>query len=117
MPRSRPCFCSRPAALPVPRNTKLTTTIFKGMRWSLEPGNRDESVKLLVDNRKLPGDVAAATNAVAADPAVGLARDAGFDLDGFKNVLKLRADWIGAAPAAPEKYLDLSCYGRALAGL
>jgi hypothetical protein len=30
-------------------------------------------------------------------------------------MLKLRADWTGAAPGAPEKYLDLSYYARALA--
>ena len=55
--------------------------------------------------------------AVAADPADGMARDAKFDLEGFKNVLKLRADWTGAAPGTPEKYLDLSYYQKALAGL
>jgi hypothetical protein len=37
-------------------------------------------------------------------------------MEGFKNVLALRADWTGAAPGAPEKYLDLSYYQRALAG-
>jgi hypothetical protein len=32
-------------------------------------------------------------------------------------VLQLRAEYEGVAPAAPEKYLDLSYYARALKGL
>jgi len=31
--------------------------------------------------------------------------------------LKLRAQYEGGAPASPEKYLDLSYYKKALAGL
>jgi hypothetical protein len=46
--------------------------------------------------------------------------DARLDVEGFKNVLKLRAEiegqW-GGTPPSPEKYLDLSSYERALAGL
>ncbi len=38
-------------------------------------------------------------------------------MEGVKNVLKLRAQFEGGAPAAPEKYLDLSYYQKALAGL
>jgi ABC-type nitrate/sulfonate/bicarbonate transport system substrate-binding protein len=89
----------------------------EGLRWALDPRNKDAAIKLFADNLKLPPEIAAATYAVAADPAAGVARDAGFDLEGFKNVLKLRADWTGAAPGAPDKYLDLSYYQKALAGL
>jgi hypothetical protein len=38
-------------------------------------------------------------------------------MEGFKNVVKFRADWTGVTPGAPEKYLDLSYYQKALAGL
>jgi ABC-type nitrate/sulfonate/bicarbonate transport system substrate-binding protein len=96
---------------------KYMQAYIEGLRWSLDPKNRDEAVKLLTDDLKLPPEIAAATYAVAADPAGGLAKDAKFDLEGFKNVLKLRADWTGAAPGTPEKYLDLSYYQKALAGL
>jgi ABC-type nitrate/sulfonate/bicarbonate transport system substrate-binding protein len=89
----------------------------EGLRWALAPSNKDATIKLLADNLKLPPEIAAATYAVAAEPAGGMARDAKFDLEGFKNVLKLRADWTGAAPGAPDKYLDLSYYQKALAGL
>jgi hypothetical protein len=48
----------------------------------------------------------------------GLARDARFDMDGFKNTLRLRAELVGGdANTAPAKYLDLSYYERALAGM
>jgi len=57
---------------------------------------------------------------VAVDPKNGFMRDATLDLDGFKNVLKLRAelhgDW-GGKPPAPEQYIDLSHYQRAIAGM
>jgi hypothetical protein len=51
------------------------------------------------------------------DPKFGIAKDARFDMEGFKNVLALRAEiegsWGGKAPA-PDRYLDLSYYERAL---
>lgn len=89
----------------------------EGLRWSLDPRNKDEAIDLLVKNLKLAPDVAAESYAIAVDPKGGMARDAAFDMDGFKNVLKLRADWTGMTPGAPEKYIDLSYYKKALAGL
>jgi ABC-type nitrate/sulfonate/bicarbonate transport system substrate-binding protein len=96
---------------------KYLQAYIEGLRWALDPRNKDATIRLFADNLKLPGEIAAATYAVAADPADGMARDASFDLEGFKNVLKLRADWTGAAPGAADKYLDLSYYQTALAGL
>jgi hypothetical protein len=50
----------------------------------------------------------------------GFAPDARLDLEGFKNVLKLRAEvegqWDGHPPA-PEKYYDSTYYDAALAKL
>jgi ABC-type nitrate/sulfonate/bicarbonate transport system substrate-binding protein len=89
----------------------------EGLRWSLDPKNKDEAIDLLVKNLKLAPDVAAESYAIAVDPKGGMARDAAFDMEGFKNVLKLRADWTGMTPGAPEKYIDLSYYKKALAGL
>ncbi len=52
------------------------------------------------------------------DPAGGLTPDARLDLDGFRNVLALRAElegqW-GGRPPALERYYDLQYYRRALA--
>ena len=53
-------------------------------------------------------------------PINGFAKDAKFDMQGFKNVLKLRAElegqW-GGNPPPPEKYIDLSYYNGAVASL
>ena len=48
----------------------------------------------------------------------GLAKDARLDMEGFKTTLRLRAEMVGGdANPAPEKYLDLSYYQRALSAL
>ena len=65
----------------------------------------------------VPADIAAEIHAAACDPAHGLAGDAAFDLDGFRTVLKLRADFEDSAAAPPERYFDLSFHRQALAGL
>jgi ABC-type nitrate/sulfonate/bicarbonate transport system substrate-binding protein len=91
----------------------------EGLRWGVDPKNRAEAIKLYADALKLNEAMAARTLAIAAHPTDGLTRDARLDLDGFKNVLGLRANVMkhgGAAPA-PEKYLDSSYYKKALAGL
>ena len=82
--------------------------------------NRAESVTLLADRLKISSHVAAATYDVAADAVNGLATDARFDMDGFRNVLALRAELEGAwggTPPLPDKYVDLSYYQRALAAI
>lgn len=72
------------------------------------------------DQLKLSDDYAAKTYAVVTNPVDGFAKDGKFDLEGFKNVLKLRAEiegqW-GGKPPAPDKYIDLSYYDKALAAL
>ncbi len=92
----------------------------ESLRWALDPANRAEAVALLAERLKLPADVAAATYDRASDPVNGLAPDARLDLDGFRNVLALRAEiqgaWGGKAPA-PDRYVDLSYYQRGLAAL
>jgi hypothetical protein len=48
---------------------------------------------------------------------LSFAKDARFDMAGFKNTLRLRAEMAGGdRDAQPEKYIDLSYYERALAG-
>ena len=90
----------------------------EGLRFAL--ANKSESVALLSERLKLPPDVAARAYEFGLDPANGFAKDAKFNVDGFRNVLKLRAEMLGTwggKPPAPEKYLDFSYYERALAGL
>lgn len=92
----------------------------EGRRWAVDPANKAEAIQLLADRLKLSPEVAAQSYAIAVDPLEGIAKDAKFDMEGFKNVLKLRAEiegqW-GGTPPPPEKYLDLTFYNKALAGL
>ena len=89
----------------------------EALQWALAPANRDAAIGLLVKWLKLPEKAATATYALLADPGFGLVPDARFDLAGFNNLLALRAQiegqWGGKAPA-PERYIDLSYYERAL---
>jgi ABC-type nitrate/sulfonate/bicarbonate transport system substrate-binding protein len=88
-----------------------------GLRWAVNPANKDKAVALLTQNLKLDPSIAAAAYAVAANPKTGFAKDARLDMQGFRNVLKLRAemhgDW-GGKPPSPAKYLDLSYYRQAM---
>jgi len=92
----------------------------EGLRWVTAPANKAEAVALLAERLKLPADVAAQSYEAAVGPEGGFAKDARFDVEGFRNTLRLRAEmegqW-GGTPPPPEKYLDLSYYDRAMAGL
>ena len=89
----------------------------EGLRWVLDPANKAEAVRLAAKRLNIPADIAAEMVAAATDPVFGLAKDAAFDLEGFKTVLRLRADFEGRTAAPPERYFDLSFHRRALAGL
>lgn len=93
---------------------KYIQAYIEGSRWALDPQNKAEVVKILVERLKLTEDVAAqAFDGTKNDSA----KDGVVDMEGVKNVLKLRAQYEGGTPASPEKYLDLSYYKKALAGL
>lgn len=86
-----------------------------GLSWARDPANRLGAIALYAERLALPHDIAAEVYAAAVDPAEGLAADAALDLAGLATVLRLRADFVGKVPAAPETYLDLSYYRRASA--
>ncbi len=94
--------------------------IIEGRRWLLDPANKREAIQLVVDRMKLSPEISARAYVVVTDSAEGFNKDAQFDMEGFKNVLKLRAEiegqWDGKPPA-PDKYFDLSYYDKAIAGL
>jgi ABC-type nitrate/sulfonate/bicarbonate transport system substrate-binding protein len=89
----------------------------EGLRWSLDPANRTAAIGLYADRLNLSAEMAAETYAIAADPVSGLSRDAAFDLEGLKTVLRLRAAFESGNASPPEKYFDLACHARALAAL
>ena len=89
------------------------------LRWSLAPANRAECVAMLGEKLKLAPEIAERTYALLIDPVFGLTPDAKLSLEGFRNLLALRAEVEnkgGAAPP-PEKYLDLSYYRSAMQAL
>jgi len=86
----------------------------EALRFVRDPANRAENIALLTDKLKISGKEAERTYALLMDPAFGFTPDAKLDLEGFKNVLALRAEIEGGSPAAPERYLDLSYYERAM---
>ena len=85
----------------------------EALRWSLDPQNRTEAAAILVEKLKLPPDMAEQSLRLMAEPGFGFARDAAFDMAGFKNVLALRAEVEGGTPADAQRYIDLSYYDRA----
>lgn len=99
---------------------RYLAALIEAGRWALAPANRREVEALLAERLKVPADVAAAAWEAAADPVSGLSADGGFDVEGFRNVLALRAEiegqW-GGTPPPPERYYDLSYARRALTWL
>ena len=90
----------------------------ESLRWVRRPENRDECVAILMSKLKIPRDVAEATYRTLVDPVRGFTPDARFDMEGFRNMLALRAEIEGkASERSAESYFDLSYYGRALATL
>jgi ABC-type nitrate/sulfonate/bicarbonate transport system substrate-binding protein len=89
----------------------------EGLRWIFEPANKDSAISLIGERLDVPAEIAAEIYSTGTDPVRGLARDAAFDHEGFKTVLRLRADFEGRTPAPPEQYSDLSFHRRALASL
>ena len=99
--------------------TRYIQANVEGIRWALDPKNRAALTAVVAARLKLPAEVVTESMKVADDQK-GFAADARFDIEGFRNVLKLRADMLGTwggTPPAPDKYLDLSYYDRALKGL
>lgn len=93
---------------------KYIQAYIEGWRWAFDPTNKAEVVKILVERLKLTEDVATQS---FDDTKNDSAKDGAIDMEGVKNVLKLRAQWEGGAPASPDKYLDLSYYKKAAAGM
>ncbi len=94
--------------------------IIEAQRWLTAPSNKNEVIALLTKESHLAPEIAAETYESTMTKPGGFAKDAAFDVQGFQNVLKLRAEvegsW-GGHPPAPEKYYDSSYYEAALAKL
>jgi ABC-type nitrate/sulfonate/bicarbonate transport system substrate-binding protein len=91
----------------------------EALRWVRERAHRKEAVALLVDKLKLAPASAEHTYDLLLDPRFGFTPDAKFDPEGFRTMLALRTEIEAnaAAPSAPESYVDLSYYERAVRSL
>jgi ABC-type nitrate/sulfonate/bicarbonate transport system substrate-binding protein len=100
--------------------TNFLAAIIEAQRWLMAPANKGEVLALLTKEAHLAPEVAAESYESLMTKPGGFAQNAAFDLPGFQNVLKLRAEiegsW-GGHPPAPEKYYDASYYAAALAKL
>lgn len=92
----------------------------EGCRIAQDPANKAEVLAVLQKNFQLDARLASLTYEALTTPGHGLAKDCAVNMQGFRNTLSLRAEmegqWGGVAPA-PDKYLDLSFYNRALSRL
>jgi ABC-type nitrate/sulfonate/bicarbonate transport system substrate-binding protein len=92
----------------------------EAQRWLMSPSNKQQVIELLVKESHLTTEVAAESYESSMNRPGGFEADARFDLEGFENVLKLRAEvegqW-GGHPPGPEKYYDSTYYDAALAKL
>lgn len=100
--------------------TRFLAAVIEAQRWLIAPENKREVLALLTKEAHLGLEVAAETYENSLTKPGGFAKDAAFDLEGFQNVLKLRAEiegsW-GGHPPAPEKYYDPLFYEAALSKL
>src|SRR5262245_60718445 len=88
----------------------------ESLRWVRDPANRAEAVALLVEKLKVSEPTASRTYELLVDPSFGFNVDAKFDWQGFRNLLALRAEIErkGEEAVAPERYVDLGYYERAV---
>jgi NitT/TauT family transport system substrate-binding protein len=90
----------------------------EAQRWLLNPANKQQVIDLLAAQYHLAPEIAAEDYDISIAHPGGFAKDAQFDLRGFENVLKLRAEvegqW-GGHPPSPDKYYDPSYYQAAIA--
>jgi ABC-type nitrate/sulfonate/bicarbonate transport system substrate-binding protein len=96
---------------------RFLAAYIEATRMALAPANRVQAISLIAARLKQDLAVAERTYDEALTKPGGLAPDAKFDLEGFKAVLELRAEiegqWNGKPPA-PERYIDLGYYERAM---
>jgi ABC-type nitrate/sulfonate/bicarbonate transport system substrate-binding protein len=89
----------------------------EAVRWIRDRNNRTEAVDLLIEKLKLDRKIAERTYDLLVVPTTGFTPDAKFDVEGFKNMLALRAE-IERKPeteaASPERYVDLHYYDGAM---
>jgi ABC-type nitrate/sulfonate/bicarbonate transport system substrate-binding protein len=89
----------------------------EAQRWLTSPVNKHQAIDLVAKEWKLSPDIAAETYEINVKDSGGWAKEARFSVEGFKNELKLQAEFdasLDGKRRAAEKYYDLSFYQQAL---
>jgi ABC-type nitrate/sulfonate/bicarbonate transport system substrate-binding protein len=105
----RPWAESNPALL-----ERYLAAYIESLRWTRDPANKTEAIALLRDALKLGDEEARETYPPLMDPHFGFTPDARLDMAGFRAMLDLRTEVEGGEPQAPERYLDLRYFDRAM---
>jgi ABC-type nitrate/sulfonate/bicarbonate transport system substrate-binding protein len=86
-----------------------------GLKWTLDPANREAAIAQLAAEFGLRQELAAPTYEALVDPTDGLFPDAVLDIAGIRTVLDLRveAGLLPAPPPDPSRYYDLGYFRRA----
>src|SRR5258705_6022936 len=63
--------------------------LIEGTRWATSPANKEAASKILAERLKVSTENATKTCELMTDPKFGIAKDARFDMQGFRNVLAL----------------------------
>jgi ABC-type nitrate/sulfonate/bicarbonate transport system substrate-binding protein len=96
---------------------RYLAAFIEGCRAAQDPAQRTLALTVLKRDLKLTDQVAEMTYTELMTKGSGLAPDCAFDMQGFRNVLALRAEmegqWGGKAPD-PARFIDMSFYNRAL---
>jgi ABC-type nitrate/sulfonate/bicarbonate transport system substrate-binding protein len=111
-------FAQRKWALDNKENVEnYLAAIIEAQRWLMDPANKQQVIDLWISEFKMKPEIAAATYESSVNAPGGFEKDAALDIDGFKNVLKLRAEiegqWSGHPPGV-DKYYDPSYCNAAL---
>lgn len=86
----------------------------EALRWVVDKSNRAEAIAMLMEKRQLSRPLAERSYDLMIEPGFGFTPDAKLSVEGFNNVLALRAEIEHGPVPNPAKYLDLSYYDRAL---
>jgi ABC-type nitrate/sulfonate/bicarbonate transport system substrate-binding protein len=97
---------------------KYLAAYVESQRWVMDPANKKQVLEMMVEEYKLAPEVAAGTYELSMTRPGGFEKNAQLDQEGFRNVLKLRAEvegqWGGHAPPT-SKYYDDTYYQAAVA--
>jgi ABC-type nitrate/sulfonate/bicarbonate transport system substrate-binding protein len=100
--------------------TRYLAAYVEAIRFMLAPANAQTTTSILAERLRLSPALAARNLALLTAPQTGAAVDGRFDMEGFRNVLRIRAEMLGTwggTPPAPDRYLDLGHWERAVASL